>query len=101
MANRDQPLTFFCGGSRNFDKFIDLFDGVFVLTVDQETMNARIDERIARDPTDFGGTPEERALIAELFATKAGIPKIGIPIDATAPVEQVVDEILSLCAEAD
>ena len=48
VADRTQPLTFFCGGSRNHAKFIDLFDGVFVLEVDVDTMNRRIDQRVAR-----------------------------------------------------
>ena len=43
VANQDEAVTFFCGGSRNFAKFIDLFDGVFVLEVD--TLNRRLDER--------------------------------------------------------
>ena len=30
-------VTFFCGGSRNFAQFIELFDEVFVLDVDVET----------------------------------------------------------------
>ena len=101
IGSRDEPLTFFCGGSRNFGMFADLLDGVFVLELDRETMNRRIEERVARDPTDFGGTSEERALIAELFATKADVPTMGIRIDATAPIERVVDDILSKCAKAD
>src|SRR6516225_616678 len=39
VANQEEAVTFFCGGSRNFAKFIDLFDGVFVLDVDLDTMN--------------------------------------------------------------
>src|ERR1700722_3589970 len=39
IANQDEAVTFFCGGSRNFSKFIDLLDGVFVLEVDLDTMN--------------------------------------------------------------
>ena len=31
IANQDEAVTFFCGGSRNSSKFIELFDGVFVL----------------------------------------------------------------------
>jgi hypothetical protein len=45
VANQDEAVTFFCGGSRNFAKFIDLFDGVFVLEVDLDTLNRRLDER--------------------------------------------------------
>jgi len=97
IANPEQPITFFCGGSRNFAKFIDSLDGVFVLEVDADTMNRRIDERVALDPTDFGGKPEDRELIARLYATKQDIPKGGVVIDATAPIERVVDEILEKC----
>src|SRR6202007_3179280 len=28
VANQDKAAAFFCGGSRNFAKFIELFDGV-------------------------------------------------------------------------
>ncbi len=97
IADREEPFTFFCGGTRNLSKFQDLLDGVFVLEVDADTMNRRIDERVAVDPTDFGGTPEERALIALLYATKQDIPENAIAIDATAPIDRVVDEILSRC----
>jgi adenylate kinase family enzyme len=95
IANQDEAVTFFCGGSRNFSKFIDLLDGVFVLDVDLDTMNRRIDERVALDPTDFGGKPEERELAVRLYQTKEDISKNGIVIDATRPLEQVVDEILT------
>lgn len=92
-------MTFFCGGSRNFSKFIDLFDGVFVLKVDRDTMKRRIDKRVALDPTDFGGTPEERDLIERLHATKQDVPKTAMSIDATAPIARVVDNMLSKCRE--
>ena len=96
VANQEELVTFFGGGSRNFAKFVDLFDGVFVLEVDLDTMNRRIDERVALDPTDFGGKPEERELAVRLHQTKEDIPKNGIIIDATAPLARVVDEILRL-----
>jgi hypothetical protein len=100
VANQAVSVTFFCGGSRNFAKFIDLFDGVFVLEVDRDTMNRRIAQRVALDPTDFGGTPEERELIERLYASKEDVPKSAIGIDATAPIARVVDDILSRCGEA-
>ena len=99
VADQEAPVTFFCGGSRNFSKFIDLFDGVFVLEVDRDTMNRRIDQRVALDPTDFGGTPAERDLIERLYATKADVPKNATSIDATAQIARVVDDILSKCGE--
>ena len=95
VANQDETVTFFCGGSRNFAKFIHLFDGVFVLEVDLDTMNRRIDERMAMDSTDWGGKPEEREIAVRLHRTKKDIPKNGIIMDATRPLEYVVDEILT------
>jgi predicted ATPase len=96
VANQEEPVTFFCGGSQNFAKFIDWLDGVFVLDVDLDTMKRRIAERVALDPTDFGGKPEELELAVRLHQTKEDIPKGGIVIDATAPLVLVVDEILRL-----
>lgn len=96
IADRRQAISFFCGGSRNFSKFIDLLDGVFVLEVnDLDTLYQRLDERVARDPTDWGGKPEEKELVARLHRTKEDIPNSGIVIDATQPLVSVVDEILS------
>jgi hypothetical protein len=69
VANQDEAVTFFCGGSRNFSKFIDLFDGVFVLEVDLDTLNRRLDER--PDGEWGGGKSPERELIARLHQTKA------------------------------
>ncbi|HZJ22383.1 MAG TPA: AAA family ATPase [Anaerolineales bacterium] len=96
IADHSKAISFFCGGSRNFSKFIDLLDGVFVLNVDDiETIYRRLDERVARDPTDFGGKPEEKELVARVHRTKEDIPSSGIIIDATQPLLSVVDEILS------
>lgn len=87
------PATFFCGGSRNHAKFIDLFDAVFILDVDRDTMLRRIDERVSRDPTDWGGRPEEREICIQMHETKEQVPP-GQLIDATQPLTEVVDEIL-------
>lgn len=95
VAGREKAATFFCGGSRNFSKFIDLFDGVFVLEVDLATLNRRLDER--PDEEWGGGQPTERELIVRWHQTKEDVPENGIAIDATAPIEQVVDEILRRC----
>lgn len=92
VANHDEPVTFFCGGSRNFTRFLDLFDGVFVLEVDLDTLNRRLDER--PDSEWGGGKATERELILQWHHTKEGVPENGISIDATAPIAQVVDAIL-------
>lgn len=98
VADRDEPVTFFCGGSRNFSKFIDLFDGVFVLDVDLDTLHRRLDER--PDAEWGGGVAMEREHVVRLHRTKEDVPGNGIVIDATAPLEQVVDEILRLSEAA-
>src|ERR1700733_4990610 len=91
IADHSNAISFFCGGSRNFARFIDLFDGVFVLEVDLETLNRRL---AGRGDDEFGGRPRERELVERLHATKEDTPK-GVVIDATAPLERVVDEILA------
>lgn len=96
VANKDKEVTFFCGGSRNFSKFVHLLDGVFILDVDRDTMINRIHQRVAVDPTDFGGTQEELDLIIHLHETKQDIPKDGNVIDATQTLKNVVDEILEI-----
>ena len=93
VADRTEGLTFFCGGSRNFAAFLDLFDGVFVLEVDAETLRRRLD---TRPESEFGARPEERALVERLHATAEDVPADAIRVDATASVSTVVDEILRL-----
>jgi len=93
VADQSHAASFFCGGSRNFSSFIDLFDRVFVLEVDLDTLNRRL---AGRPEDEFGGRPSERELVVRMHATKEDIPK-GVVIDATAPLERVVDEILDKC----
>src|SRR5688500_16983147 len=93
-ADQRHAVTFFCGGSRNADRFIDLFDKVFVLDIDLETLNRRL---AARPETEWGGTAQEGEAFARLqHATKVGLPVNAIVIDATAPLASVVEEILRL-----
>jgi gluconate kinase len=91
VANQDETVVFFCGGSRNFSKFIDLFDGVFVLDVDLDTLMRRLEERAEGE---WGGKQAEREIVTRLHRTKEDTPKDGVTIDATAPIARVVDEIL-------
>jgi dephospho-CoA kinase len=91
IANQDEAVTFFCGGSRNFSKFVDLFDGVFVLEADLDTVIRRLEER---PEDDWGGAQEQQELVAHLHRTKKDIPKNGVVIDSTAPIARVVDEIV-------
>ena len=91
VADQTSAMSFFCGGSRNYSRFIHLFDGVFVLEVDIDTLSRRL---ASRTENEWGGRSIERELIARLHATREDIPKSGVIIDANAPIPRVVDEIL-------
>lgn len=96
VADHTQAATFFCGGARNSDRFIGLFDAVFVLEVDLDTLNQRL---AARPETEWGGTAQEGEAFARFqHATKHGLPKNATHIDATAPLARVVDSILKYAA---
>lgn len=94
IADRSHAETFFCGGSRNFASFIHLFDRVFILEVDRETLTQRL---AARPESEWGGRPAERQCVERLHATGEGVPKSGVVIDATMPLGRIVDEILEKC----
>lgn len=98
IADQRDAMTFFCGGSRNRHRFIDMFDKVFVLEVDPGTLNRRL---ITRPEDVFGGKPIERELALRLQETRADVPANAVSIDATSPITRVVDEILSRCLAAD
>jgi gluconate kinase len=93
VASDDDAMTFFCGGSRNFAKFIDLFDLVFVLHVDEATLSRRLDERVTGD---WGSTSAERELIFRLHETQEDVPQSATTIDATASLTRVVDQIIDM-----
>jgi serine kinase of HPr protein (carbohydrate metabolism regulator) len=90
VADRNAPRTFFCGGSRNFAQFVDLFDEVLVLELDQATLVQRL---AARPADEWGGAPEETAMVLRLHASREDIPANGVPIDSTRSLRAVVDEI--------
>jgi gluconate kinase len=92
VADQNHAATFFCGGSRNSDSFIGLFDEVFVLEIDLETLNRRL---AARPEDEWGGTASEGESFARFqHATKEYLPKNAITIDATAPLSKIVGTIL-------
>lgn len=89
-ADRSWPRTFLCGGSRNHARFLGLFDEVFVLTVDAETLELRL---AARPADEFGSAPQEREIVRRVHRTGEDVPD-GTVIDATRPLTEVVDDIL-------
>lgn len=92
VADQSRVVSFSCGGSRNTFRFLDLFDLVFVLEIGEDTLARRL---AGRSKDEFGGKPAERDLIARLHASRDGVPKNAIVIDATRPLACVVEDILS------
>ncbi|MDU1064752.1 MAG: AAA family ATPase [Cutibacterium avidum] len=88
----EHRFSFFCGGSRNFNRFLDVFDEVFVLDADPETLI----ERLSLRPTgEFGSLPQERDFILRLHRRGTDLPVSGVQVDATQPLATVVDNILT------
>jgi broad-specificity NMP kinase len=96
VSNKDDDVAFFCGGSRNFHKFIDLFDKVFVLDVEIETLRERLDRRTA-DDWDVNNPANNTDFVLRLHVTKEDLPD-GITINTARPINEVVDIILE-CTE--
>ena len=93
IADRTRPVTFFCGASRNRQHFAHLFDAIFVLEADWPTIEARLAAR----HDEWGSDPAERALVAELHASRVDLPANAIAIDAARPLDIGVDDILASC----
>jgi hypothetical protein len=92
VIDQKHAATFFCGGSRNSDRFIDLFDEIFVLEIDLYTLNKRL---AARPEDEWGGSAGEGESFARSqHATKEGIPTNAIIIDGAAPISSIADTIL-------
>src|SRR6476469_1217495 len=90
---RSEPhVLFVCGSSRNRDRFLPYFTKIFNLRIDDDTMRRRLQERTNND---FGKQPEEAELMLRLNRSDEK-PAGAIDLDATQPLEQVVDELLRL-----
>jgi gluconate kinase len=90
---RPEPdVLFVCGSSRNRDRFLPYFSKIFNLRIDDATMRRRLRERTNND---FGKQPEEVELVLRLNRSDEK-PAGAIDVDATRPLDQVVDELLRL-----
>jgi adenylate kinase family enzyme len=89
------PATLYvCGGAANELELADRFTQVFLLEIDEPAMLARID---ARQDNDWGRIGDTREYLRRFLpGYQARLRASGaIPIDATQPLDQVVDAILS------
>lgn len=89
----DKPV-FICGGAMNQEDFKHHFERVFTLHIDDETLKQRL---LSRTNNDFGKKPDELALQLEWNkgAVKYSQERGTTLIDATRPINEVVDDILS------
>jgi hypothetical protein len=90
------PATLYvCGGADNQQEVAGRFTQVFLLEIDEPTMLARLDAR--RDYHDWGHIGDTREYLRRKRpALQDGLRASGaIPIDASQPLDQVVDAILS------
>jgi len=90
------PATLYvCGGAANELELADRFTHMFLLEIDEPTMLARIDAR--RDYHDWGHVGDTREHLRRFLpGYQDRLRAFGaIPIDASQPLDQVVDAILS------
>jgi hypothetical protein len=89
------PATLYlCGGAANELQLADRFAQIFLLEIDEPTMLARI---AARPDNDWGRVGDTREYLRGFLpGYQARLRAAGvIPIDATRPLGQVVDDILA------
>ena len=92
LESPESEVLFVCGSSRNRERFLPYFTKVFNLRIDDDTMRRRLQ---ARTNNEFGKQPEELELMLRLNRSDHK-PAGAIDVDATQPLDQVVDELLRL-----
>ena len=96
LIRASAPATLYvCGGAANELELADRFTQVFLLEMDEPTMLARLDAP-SRD-NDWGRIGDTREYLRrKLPEVQARLRAFGaIPVDATQPLDQAVDAILS------
>lgn len=90
LESPEPDMLFVCGSARNRDEFLPHFSRIFNLRIDDETMRRRLEARTDDDwPLGQAGVD----LMLELNRTDEG-PTGAIQVDATQPLDQVVDELI-------
>src|SRR4051794_23048192 len=92
LESPEPEVLFVCGSSHNRDRFLPYFTKIFNLRIDDDTMRRRLQERTNNE---FGKQPEELELMLRLNRSDEK-PAGAIDVDATQPLDQVVDELLRL-----
>ena len=94
LESPEPEVLFVCGSSRNRDRFLSYFAKIFNLRIDDDTMRRRLQGR-TDDDWPLGEEGVELMLALNRSDEK---PAGAIDVDATQPLQQVVDELLRLAA---
>lgn len=88
--------VYICGTASNRYELWGMFDKVFCLTIDEETLKYRLANRTGNE---FGKAPDELANILSWHQSSQNEDQAmgAIMIDAIRPVNEVTNEIVSLC----
>jgi hypothetical protein len=92
LESAEPGVLFVCGSSRNSDHFLPYFTRIFNLRIDDDTMRRRLQ---ARTDDDWPLGPEGVELMLQLNR-RGKKPAGAMDVDATQPLDQVVDELLRL-----
>lgn len=91
MLETDKTV-FLCGASSNSEEFYPLFDKVFLLSIDTDTMKKRLNSRASG----FGKFKQEQALAVEWHSwfENHHKPMVTAVIDANRSKQAVLDQII-------
>ena len=104
LESPEPEVLFVCGSSRNRDQFLPYFTKVFNLRIDDDTMRRRLQVRTADDWTLDPDPATYDVALAAMIELMLELnrsdekPAGAIDIDATQPLNQVVDELLRLAS---
>lgn len=95
LGDQGRDLTFVCGGAMNQREFEHYFSKIFILQVNDDTLKNRI---LSRTSHDFGKDPKDlaRQLKWNKGVSKYAREKGAVLIDASQPIDKVVDNILAV-----
>jgi len=95
LSTEDADVLFISGGATNQVKFYGQFDHIVLLTAPISVMTERLSTR-TNNP--YGKHPDELARVLALKETVEPLPRrvADLEIDASVPVNEVVERILSV-----
>jgi thymidylate kinase len=101
LESPEPEVLFVCGSSRNRDLFAPYFTKIFNLRIDDATMRRRLQQRTT-DDWELGPDDRYEEFLAQTIELMLELnrsdekPAGAIDVDATQPLNQVVDELLRL-----